>query len=85
MWYIKYKRSAVTLRGRIAGATVDLVKFFQNRILFPNGRQIRYGAGTPEGVVTGVIGDLFLRTDGGASTTLYVKTSGTGNTGWTAK
>ncbi len=85
MWYIKYKSAAVTLRGRIAGATVDLVQFFQNCIVFPNGRQIRYGTGTPEGVITGVIGDLFLRTDGGASTTLYVKTSGTGNTGWTAK
>jgi hypothetical protein len=46
---------------------------------------IRVGSGTPEGVVTGVIGCLFLRTDGGATTTLYVKTSGTGNTGWTAK
>ena len=43
------------------------------------------GTGTPEGVVTAGIGTLFLRTDGGASTTLYVKESGTGNTGWVAK
>lgn len=43
------------------------------------------GNGTPEGVVTGNVGDLFSRLDGGATTTLYVKTSGTGNTGWTAK
>lgn len=43
------------------------------------------GTGTPEGVVTGNVGDIFMRTDGGATTTLYVKTSGTGNTGWTAK
>lgn len=43
------------------------------------------GAGTPEGVVTAAIGSLFTRTDGGASTTLYVKESGTGNTGWVAK
>jgi hypothetical protein len=41
--------------------------------------------GTPEGVITAGIGSLALRRDGGASTTLYVKTSGTGNTGWTAK
>lgn len=46
---------------------------------------ISTGAGTPEGVVTAPIGSLFLRTDGSTSTTLYVKTSGTGNTGWTAK
>lgn len=43
------------------------------------------GHGTPEGVVTAGIGSLFLRFDGGATTTLYVKTSGSGNTGWTAK
>jgi hyaluronoglucosaminidase len=43
------------------------------------------GAGAPEGSVTAPVGSLYLRTDGGASTTLYVKTSGSGNTGWTAK
>lgn len=43
------------------------------------------GTGSPESVVTGGQGSMFLRADGGASTTLYVKTSGTGNTGWTAK
>lgn len=47
--------------------------------------QIKFGAGTPEGAVTASVGTLFLRTDGGASTTLYVKESGTGDTGWVAK
>ena len=47
--------------------------------------QIYTGTGTPEAVVTAAIGALFLRTDGGASTTLYVKESGAGNTGWVAK
>jgi hypothetical protein len=46
---------------------------------------IRGGAGSPEGVVTANVGSLWLRTDGGASTTIYVKESGTGNTGWIAK
>lgn len=41
--------------------------------------------GTPEGAVTGPVGSLALRTDGGVSTTLYVKQAGTGNTGWVAK
>jgi hypothetical protein len=49
------------------------------------GTFLKVGTGTPEGVVTATIGCLFLRTDGGATTTLYVKTSGSGNTGWTAK
>jgi hypothetical protein len=43
------------------------------------------GPGTPETFVTAAIGSLYLRTDGGANTTLYVKESGTGNTGWVAK
>jgi len=43
------------------------------------------GAGDPEGVVTAVVGSLYTRTDGGAGTTLYVKETGTANTGWVAK
>lgn len=46
---------------------------------------VRTGAGSPEGVVTARVGTLYTRSDGGVSTTLYVKTSGSGNTGWTAK
>lgn len=45
---------------------------------------LRSGTGTPEGVVTAVVGSQFLRTDGGTGTTLYVKESGVGNTGWVA-
>lgn len=43
------------------------------------------GTGTPEGVLTAAVGSLYLRSNGGAGTTLYVKESGTGNTGWVAK
>lgn len=46
---------------------------------------IHAGAGTPEGVVTASAGSVYLRNDGGAATTFYVKESGTGNTGWVAK
>lgn len=46
---------------------------------------ITSGSGSPEGVVTAVVGSLYLNTAGSTSTTLYVKTSGSGNTGWTAK
>jgi hypothetical protein len=41
--------------------------------------------GSPEGAVVAKVGSLVTRTDGGATTTLYVKESGTGNTGWVAK
>lgn len=43
------------------------------------------GSGTPEGARSAPVGALYLRTDGGAGSTLYVKQSGTGNTGWAAK
>jgi len=61
-----------------ANATQAWLKAWSDRV-------IQWGTGSPEGVVIANVGSLFLRTDGGASTTLYVKQSGTGNTGWVAK
>jgi hypothetical protein len=43
------------------------------------------GSGSPEGVLTAGIGSLYTNTAGGSGTTLYVKESGGGNTGWVAK
>lgn len=51
-----------------------------------NGPRIMAGPGSPEGVVGGQVGALYLRTDGAAGTSLYVKETGAGlNTGWVAK
>lgn len=48
--------------------------------------RVKWGTGTPESAVPAKIGTAFLRLDGGANTTLYVKESGDGtNTGWIAK
>lgn len=47
--------------------------------------RVREGSGSPESVVEAPVGTLYLRTDGGTGTTLYVKETGTGSTGWTAK
>jgi hypothetical protein len=47
------------------------------------GPRIMAGTGSPESVVSAPVGSLWLRTD--SSTTLYVKQTGTGNTGWIAK
>lgn len=41
-----------------------------------------YGSGSPEGTVTASVGELYRRTDGGPGTTLYIKESGAGSTGW---
>ena len=44
------------------------------------------GAGSPAGVVTANPGSVYLNTNGGAGTTLYIKESGVGtNGGWVAK
>jgi hypothetical protein len=43
------------------------------------------GVDTPQGAVIAPIGTLFQRTNGGTNTALYVKETGTGNTGWVAK
>lgn len=63
--------------------TSTAVRFFNTIINALN--YIQTGQGTPEGVITAGVGALYLRTNGSASTTLYVKESGTGNTGWVAK
>ena len=42
------------------------------------------GKGSPEGAVVADIGSFYLRDDGSAGTVLYIKESGSGNTGWVA-
>jgi len=50
-----------------------------------NNTRFLTGAGSPEGVVVGNLGDSYSRTDGGITTTLYIKETGNGNnTGWEA-
>ena len=46
---------------------------------------ITIGTGSPETVVPAPVGSQFIRTDGGAATSFYVKETGTGNTGWVGK
>ena len=47
------------------------------------GGRVCSGNGSPESTLAGWVGDIYLRRDGGAGTTLYIKESGAGtNTGW---
>jgi hypothetical protein len=66
-------------------AGVERLKTLGDGIQLVGSLDIAGGSGSPEGVRTAAVGSLWLRSDGGASTTLYVKESGTGNTGWVAK
>lgn len=49
------------------------------------GPRWRTGSGSPEGIVTGSVGDLYSDVAGAPNTTLYIKETGTAtNTGWRA-
>jgi hypothetical protein len=43
------------------------------------------GSGSPNGITTANPGSIYTSTVGGANATLWVKESGTGNTGWVSK
>jgi hypothetical protein len=64
---------------------VERVRIDDTGLLMATAQKWIVVTGTPEGVVTAPVGSLATRTDGGAATTLYIKESGTGNTGWVAK
>lgn len=77
---------ATTLAGSLGATNNRWLNTYSSNFRPGDGTVIwTSGSGTPEGAVTAPVGSLFTRTDGGASTTLYVKQSGTGNTGWIAK
>lgn len=67
------------------GLAIDSIEWRATKFIFNQGPQLHTGAGSPEGVITAPIGSVYLNTTGSTSTSLWVKTSGTGNTGWTGK
>lgn len=74
-----------TSRARLTETSLDLLNGLRLGAIGVGGVLVRSGAGSPEGVLTANIGSMYLRTDGGAGTTLYIKESGAGSTGWVAK
>jgi hypothetical protein len=78
-----------TLVDDLAGLTTassseSIIRQYNQRSTRIGPTIIRTVSGSPEGVLTAAPGSLALDTTGGASTTLFVKESGTGNTGWRA-
>jgi hypothetical protein len=53
--------------------------------ILPGGITWTSGSGSPEGVVAAPVGSLYSRSDGGLLSSLYVKESGSGKTGWVGK
>jgi len=68
-----------TTPGAISGTPITATNSFLNGTC-----QLLAGAGSPEGVQTAPVCSRYLRTDGSTGTTLYIKESGVGNTGWVA-
>lgn len=79
--------SFVSTRMRIVLNTGDMFLGDGTKLVWRDGNSGPFykGSGSPEGIVTAPVGSIYQRTDGGASTTLYVKQSGAGNVGWSAK
>jgi hypothetical protein len=79
----EWRNNTSTLLARIEGDG----RFKSVGAMFPQNTNagIYSGSGSPESVVSAAVGSLYMRTDGGANTTLYVKESGVSNTGWVAK
>ena len=67
------------------GSTGIVLRSGHVRLGNGSGPLLTSGTGSPEGVVTSTQGGLYVNFSGGAGTTLYVKQSGTGNTGWVGK
>lgn len=73
-------------QGDIGSAANRCGNVYADKVRAGNGLAIwTSGAGSPEGAITAPVGSMYTRTDGGAGTTLYIKESGAGNTGWVAK
>jgi hypothetical protein len=72
---------ALQLRARVVRAFADAQLNFEQLAACAT----LTGSGTPENVVKAPVGTLYTNRTGGAGSTLYVKESGTGNTGWVAK
>lgn len=70
---------------RCAGVDGDGDGIIVNYDAPPNNNTLASGTGTPEGSLAAEVGAVYTDKNGGAGTTLYVKESGTGNTGWVAK
>jgi hypothetical protein len=56
---------------------------YANSLFLGQQCKVLTGSGAP--AVAAAVCSLYLRTDGGATSTLYVKESGTGSSGWVAK
>ena len=68
--------------GQLFSGTFPDYEILSGTVYYPTSSR---GSGTPEGVLSAGVGSVYYDRAGGAGTTLYIKESLTGNTGWVAK
>lgn len=77
--------ATLTINGPFDGQGQALADLFTGAGAYVFGKAVQLiGSGSPESVVSAPVGSEFLRNNGAAGSVLYVKESGTGNTGWLA-
>ncbi|MDG1315494.1 MAG: hypothetical protein P8P29_08240, partial [Flavobacteriaceae bacterium] len=81
-----YMIGSLALGSNESSAKLDILGTTNQKLIeLNNGSRIvgmYVGDGTPEGVITATPSSLFFEASGGAQKGLYVKKSGSGNTGW---
>jgi hypothetical protein len=78
----------VRIDGRVTSESPELQRVLRELAQAVNvlAGRVFVGEGSPESVVVADKGSVYLRTDGGAGTVLWVKESGAGlATGWVSK
>ena len=62
--------------------TLRAAVFFEDLTRVVNLNTPIQGTGSPEGVLTAEISQMYMDTAGASESVLYIKQSGSGNTGW---
>lgn len=76
----------VPVSSNYPGVQVSTASKYGVQLQGASGPILCAGSGSPEGVLPAAVGSLYMRTDGGTSTALYVKETGTTtSSGWVAK
>lgn len=75
---------APLILGALSRGDEDVYRLIENAISLgePSGASIRAGTGSPEGSRTARPGSLYLQTNGASGAKLWIKETGTSNTGW---
>jgi len=62
--------------------TLRAAVFFEELVIEINLNTPIQGTGSPEGVIVADIGQRYMNTTGASGSVLYIKQTGSGNTGW---